>query len=234
MRRVLAIQIAILAVCVVAVGELILHFPYPSPLIKPLLSPQLRFPTAQVEAWVESGDIGSDFMAFFARDPERVVPPGNNVVSPSDGVVQDIPTQDGITYLVVGLSFWDVHVIRSPVEGVVKDITEEGLTLLRHPSPDYLKQAIFLKGKAAPVQQIVTLESEYGEVKVRLITSYFASRLKTWVHVGQRLTKGERLGRILLGSNVVTEFLGSPNLSVQTGTRVVGGETIILRGGTSQ
>ena len=229
MRRILAIQIAILAVCVVAVGELALHFPFPSPLIKPVLSPRLRFPTAQVEAWVDSGDIDRDFMAFFSRDPDRIVPPGNNIVSPSDGVVQDIPTQDGTTYLVVGLSFWDVHVIRSPVEGIVKDITEEGLTLLRHPSADYLKQSIFLKGKPAPVQQIITLDTEHGEIKVRLITSYFASRLKTWVHIGQRLTTGERLGRIVLGSTVVTEFPGSPNLSVQTGTRVVGGETIILQ-----
>ena len=230
MRRILAIQLAILAVCIVAVGELALHFPFPSPLIKPLLSPQLRFPTAQVEAWVESGDIDRGFMEFFARDPERVIPTGNNIVSPSDGVVQEIPTQDGITYLLVGLSFWDVHVIRSPVDGVVKDVTQEGVTLIRHASADYLKQMIFLKGKAAPVQQIITLDSEYGEIKVRLITSYFASRLETWVQVGQRVAKGERVGRILLGSNVVTEFTGSPNLAVQAGTRVVGGETILVQG----
>jgi phosphatidylserine decarboxylase len=230
----LSIQIGVLAACIVAVAQLAAHFPFPSPLIKPLLSPRLRWPTAQVESWVESGNFNGGFLAYFARDPERIVPPGANGVSPADGVVTGIPIQDGITYFVVALSFWDVHVVRTPVAGVVMDVEQEGVSVLRRPGPDYLKESIFLKGKAAPVQEIITLDSDYGRIRLRLITSYFASRLKTWVHVGQHLEKGERVGRILLGSTVVTEFPGTPRLSVQTGNRMVGGETIILEGSTSQ
>jgi phosphatidylserine decarboxylase len=78
---------------------------------------------------------------------------------------------------------------------------------------------------------VLTLDTDYGEVKVRLITSYWASRLKVWVHEGDHLTKGQRIGRILLGSSVVAEFPGKVTFSVPVQQRVVGGETIIFDGG---
>ena len=150
------------------------------------------------------------------------------MVSPADGIVQDITVRDGITFLVIGLSFWDVHVVRTPVAGVVKEIEHEGNYFGRKESKAELLDSFFLQGKAAPVQQIVTLATNDGEAKVRLITSYWASRLKVWVHAGQRLEKGQRIGRILLGSTVVAEFPGNVRLLVEPGQRVVGGETIIV------
>ena len=130
----------------------------------------------------------------------------------------------------MGLSFWDVHVVRTPVAGMVKDVEVEGTYLQRDVAENQLEQTIFLRGKVAPVQQIVTLETNLGELKVRLITSYWASRLKVWVHPGEHLDKGQRIGRILLGSTVVAELPGQFSLSVRKGERVVGGETIILQG----
>jgi phosphatidylserine decarboxylase len=151
------------------------------------------------------------------------------MVSPADGAITNISFQDGITYFVVGLSFWDVHVVRTPVAGVVKNIEAEGLHFDRNLTSQEAKEAIFLRGKAAPVQQIVTLDTDYGEVKVRLITSYWASRIKVWVHLGQKLGKGERIGRMLLGSTVAVEFPGRvTNFLVRPKQRVVGGETVIL------
>lgn len=227
-RRTLAFQIVIMASCITAVALMFVHFPFPSPLIKPLLPPKQRWPAEQVAAWVESGHIDSGFAEFFNRDPERTVPPGNNLVSPADGVIKDIAVQDGVTYFVVGLSFWDVHVVRTPVAGVVKNIEQEGLSFFRYSSE--AKDMVFLKGKAGPVQQIVTLETDYGEIKVRLITSYWASRLKLWIQEGQHLEKGDRIGRILLGSTVVLDLPGTVPFSIQKGQRVVGGETVILEG----
>jgi phosphatidylserine decarboxylase len=128
----------------------------------------------------------------------------------------------------VGLSFWDVHVVRTPVEGVVKSVTEEGLTVYRNSSET--EDQAYLRGRAAPVQAIVTLDTGYGEVKVRLITSYWASRLKVWVHDGDHVKKGDRIGRILLGSSVVAEFQGNIAFDVKPEQRVVGGETIIFSG----
>jgi phosphatidylserine decarboxylase len=228
-KRTLAAQLVIIAICAFALAELAINFPFPSPIIKPLLTPKLRWPTEQVEQWVESTNFDSGFLEFFARDPERFVPAGNNMVSPADGVVKNLVYRGGTTYLVIGLSFWDVHVVRTPADGIVKNLEQEGLYFARTASKQELRESVFLRGKAAPVQQIVTVGTRFSNMKVRLITSYWASRLKVWVHLGQRLQKGQRIGRILLGSTVVLEIPGKVALPVRIGQRVTGGATIIYQ-----
>ena len=228
-KRILAFQIAILAACAGAVMLLILNFPYPSPLVRPFLPAPLRWPEAQVKQWVEAQDFDPGYLEFFARDPDRTVPSGDNFVSPSDGLVKYVTFRDGITYLVIALSFWDVHVVRTPVAGIVRDISSEGSYYSRNDSPAELHESFFLRGKPAPVQQVVTLSTSKGLVRVRLITSYWASRLRVWSRIGERVSKGERIGRILLGSTVVFELPGQVALSVKPGERVVGGETIVWR-----
>ena len=231
-NRLFIAQLAIVAFCLFAVGELAANFPYPSPLIRFSLPPKLRWPAEQIAGWVEAQSFDPGFSEFFYRDPERTIPPGENLVAPADGLLRDVIFEDGITYFIVALSFWDVHVVRTPVAGVVKDIRFEGTTFFRDTSE--AKEQVFLKGKAGPVQQVLTLETDYGEVRVRLITSYWASRLKVWVHEGDHLTKGQRIGRILLGSTVVAEFPGEVKFAVPTRDRVVAGETIIYRGAKFQ
>src|SRR4030095_13734698 len=117
-KKILVLQVVVMVLCIVAVMQVVVHFPFPSPLIKPLLPPKQRWPAEQVAAWVESGHIDSGFIEFFNRDPDRLVPPGRNLVSPADGVIKDIAVENGVTYFVVGLSYWDVHVVRTPVAGV--------------------------------------------------------------------------------------------------------------------
>src|SRR5258706_4794420 len=129
-KRTLIVQVAILCLSIIALATLVWDFPFPSPFIKPLLPPRLRWPTAQVEGWVESGNFNRGFVDYFGRDPERRVPAGRNMVSPADGLIQNIAFQDGTTYLVVGLSFWDVHVVRAPVAGIVTNIEPEGYSVV--------------------------------------------------------------------------------------------------------
>lgn len=230
LHRILAIQIVIVGFCIFALAELVLNFPFPSPLIKPLLPPKLRWPTAQVQHWVETGQFGTGFVEYFARDPERTIPSGDNLVSPADGVVRDIVFRDGTTFLIIALSFWDVHVVRTPASGVVSDVEQEGVYFGRNGTKSEFTESFFLRGKAAPVQQIVTVQTGFGEMKVRLITSYWASRIKVWVHDGEHLDKGQRIGRMLLGSTVVLELPGRVALTPKVGQRVAGGESIIWRG----
>jgi phosphatidylserine decarboxylase len=231
-QRILIVQIGILALCLASLGEIVGNFPFPSPLIKPLLPPKLRWPDAQIAQWAQATSYDPGFLQFFMRDPERVVPPGDNLVSAADGVIKDIVFENKVTYFIIGLSFWDVHVVRSPAAGIVKRVEQEGISLYRGMSES--QNQVFLKGRAGPVQQTVTLDTDYGEIKVRLITSYFASRLQVWAREGQKIGKGDRLGRILLGSTVVVEVPGDVKFSVPRGTRIVGGETIILKGRTPQ
>jgi len=226
-RYTFVIQLGLLALALFAITIWAINFPYPSPIIKPLLSPKLRWPTEQVMNWVETQNIPSDYKRFFYRDPERTIPPGRSLVSAADGLVQAIAYRDGYTYLVIGLSFWDVHVVRAPIAGVVESIEAEGSYFPRFPKPEERDVIFFIRGKAAPVQQVVTLKTTIGEVKVRLITSYWASRIKVWAHAGARLGKGQRLGRMLLGSTVVVELPGRHALSVKIGQHITGGDTII-------
>ncbi len=229
-RRLIIVQILILAICAVSVGELACYFPAPSPLIQPFLSPKLRWPTAQIRHWVETGYFDPSYLEFFARDPNRQVPSGDNLVSPADGRVQDVEYRLGKTFVVIGLSFWDVHVVRSPFEGAVESVQLEGASVSRDEPKAELKDSFFLRGKDAPVQAVVDLATGSGKMTVRLITSYWASRLKVWVHVGEHVQKGQRIGRILLGSTVVLELPGKVTLPIKAGQRVTGGETILFSG----
>lgn len=226
-RRIFWGQIFALALCGYALAELAFAFPYPSPLIKPLLPPKLRWPADQVTGWVRDQVYDRDFARYFARDPEREIPAAATLVSPADGMIQDITTIGDTTYFVVGLSFWDVHVVRTPVAGTVKSIELEGTYAEKQAPAEKLREMRFLHGKDAPVQAIVTLTTARGDVKVRLITSYWASRLKIWVWPGKQLAKGDRIGRILLGSTVIAEFPGKVAFDVTQGLHVEGGSSSI-------
>ena len=227
---ILIVQLAILAGALAVVALQLWSFPYPSPLAQPFLTPKQRWPEQQIKDWVERGDFSPAFVTYFMRDPERAVPPGDNIVSPADGVVKEIvPTPDK-TYFVVGLSFWDVHVVRTAVAGTVTAIVEDGATDFRDLSET--ENLVFLKEKDGPVQKIVAIHADDGhEYKIRLITSWWASRIKISARVGQKLNKGDRIGRILLGSSVVLDAPPSITFAVPVGTRVVGGETVIYGGG---
>lgn len=232
MKRILIAQLVIIAICLWAVGELAASFPYPAPLIRPFLTPKLRWPTAEIKGWVNAENYPSGFLEYFARDPHRTIPAGVNMVAPSDGHVQAILHRNGISYLVIGLSFWDVHVIRAPATGTVTGIAEEGLWLGRDSrSRDQMINTTLDGGKDAPVQKIVTFQTRYGTLKVHMITSYWASRVKVWVYRGERIAKGQQIGRILLGSTTVLAAPGDLSFLVKPGQQVVGGETIVYRKG---
>ena len=81
------------------------------------------------------------------------------------------------------------------------------------------------------MQKIISFKTGNRELKVRMITSYWASRLKVWVAPGQEVKKGERIGRIMLGSTTVLEVPGNVTFAVKPGQHVSGGETIVLKGG---
>ena len=226
-RRVLAVQFLILAFCAWALFELALKFPYPSPLEKPFLPPKVRWPTQQVMTWVEQGQFDRDFSVYFGRDPERKIPADAKIVSPADGIFRFVDYFDNMTFVVVGLSFWDVHVVRTPVAGTVIKIESEGSYYEKLTPAKRIHEIMLMRGKAAPVQTVITLATPEGEVRIRMITSYWASRLKVWVEPGTKLAKGERIGRIVLGSTVVAEFPGKKNFEIPIGQHVLGGETAI-------
>ena len=189
MRRILAVQLLLLAACAGGLALWATNFPYPSPTIEALLPAKKRWPTALVQEWVQSRDFSDGFLAHFYRDPERVIPDGENVVAPADGKILIIDRKDGKLWVVIGLTYWDVHIQRIPADGVVKEVRDQGDTLQDYEGYNW----VFLKDKTGPVQKVVVIETAWGDIEVRPITSLSAHRIEVWVEKGQKVRWAWRL-----------------------------------------
>ncbi|MEO9089789.1 MAG: phosphatidylserine decarboxylase [Rhodanobacter sp.] len=203
-----------------------IYFPYPSPLIRRWLVPRKRWPETQIRGWLKSGRYQRAFLGHFYSDPERVAPPGTSLIAPADGVVTSAEVQRGIRYLVIALSFWDMHVQRSPVSGTVLSVESHGEDFMDGEGREFA----FIREKSCPVQKRVVIATDAGQVAVRLITSIAARRIETWVQVGEEIERGQRVGRILLGSTVVLELPAATKLLVASGDRVWAGSTVVAEG----
>ncbi len=226
----LAIQILILVVLAGVVATWAARFPYPMPWLRPFLPPRLRWPEREIRGWLQSKQFHPGFLRFFNRDPERIPPFEAGLIAPADGLVTSADVRGRTRYLVIALSFWDMHVQRSPASGKIVAIEPSGDEFMDGEGRDFS----FLREKHCPVQTRVVLETEqYGYLAVRLITSVAARRIEVWPREGSTITRGERLGRILLGSTVVLELPEEIPLCVETGQRVRAGETLVTNGAPS-
>lgn len=164
------------------------------------------------------------FLLWFFRDPERAIPqdPGA-VVSPGDGKVTDVSTitVDGQKQarISIFLSVFDVHVNRSPIAGVIREIR--------------YKRGKFLDARSMNCadeneQNVVTVESESGErVIFKQIAGLLARRIVFNPKVGDRMQRGERVGLIKFGSRVDVVLDANARMNVKVGDRVQGGATVL-------
>jgi phosphatidylserine decarboxylase len=163
------------------------------------------------------------FFLWFFRDPERVVPDAAGaVVSPGDGKVTDVsPVQvDGTrrTRISIFLSVFDVHVNRSPVAGVIRDV--------RYQRGKFLN-AMNAVSAEQNEQNIVTVECGGQSVVFKQIAGILARRIVFTKKVGDRLERGERVGLIKFGSRVDVLLDASASLQVKVGERVKGGASVL-------
>jgi phosphatidylserine decarboxylase len=176
---------------------------------------------------------------WFLRDPERIIPDGDNIVSPADGVVLKIVNipQDKATiekgvlglietetknirnacYLVsIFMSPLDVHVQRSPINGRITHVEHT-------------------RGKFRAANSLRALENEHNEIiiddvdciKVIQIAGFIARRIECFVKKDDRVLKGQRIGRINLGSQVSVILPKNVLIRIKEGERVRAGETVL-------
>jgi phosphatidylserine decarboxylase len=163
------------------------------------------------------------FFLWFFRDPERVVPdvPGA-VVSAGDGRITDVSlvVMDGATRLRISvfLSVFDVHVNRSPVAGVIRDV--------RYQKGKFLN-AMNAASAEHNEQNIVTLDSQGQTVVFKQIAGILARRIVFTKKVGDWVERGERVGLIKFGSRVDVLLDAAANLRVKVGDRVKGGASVL-------
>ena len=174
-------------------------------------------------AWAVVPLLLAVFFLWFFRDPERVIPdsPGA-VVSPGDGKVTDVSVitvgGEKQTRISIFLNVFNVHVNRSPIAGVVREV--------RYQRGKYLN-AMNVASAEHNEQNIVRVEGDGHSVVFKQIAGLLARRIVFTPKVGDRLERGQRVGLIKFGSRVDVQFDPSAKLQVKVGDKVQGGATVL-------
>jgi len=165
---------------------------------------------------------------YFFRDPIRIIPKENVIVSPADGKIVflgncNLPEECAIKgkflKISIFLDIFNVHVNRIPVSGTVKDI--------KYISGKFYS-ANLKKSSNENERNIVIIENEKKEkIIVTQIAGLIARRIVCDLRINQEVLKGERFGIIQFGSRVDLYLPKNYNLIVNVGQTVIGGETII-------
>jgi phosphatidylserine decarboxylase len=159
------------------------------------------------------------FVAFFFRNPKRVIPDDPRViVSPADGKVVKVDRVGNVTKLSIFLSIFNVHVNRSPMRGRIEAI-------------DYRRgrfKAAFNHAASVENERNIIMVSQ-GDIKLVFtqIAGILARRIVFWKKVGDFVEKGELVGLIRFGSRVDVLFPAGTEVTVQPGDQVRGGSTPI-------
>ena len=170
------------------------------------------------------------FTLWFFRDPSRNTPLDSNlIISSADGKVCLIdeacpPTevsmkQEKMKRVCVFMNVFNVHVNRSPVAGVIKDIVyKEGKFL----------NASLDKASEKNERSSLIINSEHGaDIVVVQIAGLIARRILGFVSKNQNLNQGERFGLIRFGSRVDIYMPLDSTVKCSVGDKVVAGESVL-------
>ncbi len=182
---------------------------------------------------------------WFLRNPEISVPKGKNIMSPATGkilkvmeinkdkieikkgflgkikiLVKDI-TKEGY-FIPIVMSLFDVHYQKAPIDGVV--------TKVKHSKGKFLNAVFGAESMDATFENEkneIVIEGE-KKVKVIQIAGMFARRIVCFVKEGDKVKKGQDIGLIKFGSQVVL-VIPKTDIKVKDEQKVKTGETIIAK-----
>jgi phosphatidylserine decarboxylase len=182
--------------------------------------------------------LSAGVFAFF-RDPERVVPQGQNfIVSPADGLITQIgevappPELQGldpqgvkglgsepVTRISIFMSVFDVHINRAPVGGTVRRVIY---------IPGKFMNADLDKASEENERQHVLIERSDGmAIAFTQIAGLVARRIVPFIKPGDILAAGQRVGLIRFGSRVDVYLPHGTDAKVLLGQKVIAGETVL-------
>jgi len=169
--------------------------------------------------------LGFLFVTWFFRDPERRIPNEPNViVSPADGKITEIVTENEpingklCKRVTIFLSVFNVHVNRVPIGGTIEDI--------RYNSGKFLA-AFNPKASMDNEQNLILINNGRTHIFVKQIAGLIARRIVCWPKKGDHYESGQRYGLIRFGSRVDILLPENTKLSVACGDKVSGGKSII-------
>jgi phosphatidylserine decarboxylase len=182
--------------------------------------------------------LSAGVFAFF-RDPERVVPQGDDlVVAPADGLVtmisQVVPPpemqgthSDGsrglgsepVTRISIFMSVFDVHINRAPIAGTVRRIVY---------IPGKFLNADLDKASEENERQHILIERNDGvPIGFTQIAGLVARRIVPFIKPGDIVAAGQRVGLIRFGSRVDVYLPQGTDPRVLLGQSVIAGETVL-------
>lgn len=165
------------------------------------------------------------FTCYFFRDPERVVPLGDDILtSPADGLITNISEikigNKKYTKVSVFLSVFNVHIQRIPISGEITKV-------------DYFEgkfiNATLDKASEENERLKLTIKSKNNLIHVTQIAGLIARRIICNVKPKDKINQGDRYGIIKFGSRVDIDFPENFDLIVSVGQQCIGGETIIAQ-----
>jgi len=181
---------------------------------------------------------------IFLRNPDRVIPKGNNLVSPADGKIIDVikfDSKNEIKFFKGNKKYLGI------VKTLTSDITKKGYIISifmnplnvhynRTPIAGKVISVKHNKGKLLPVntiesgllnEKVETIIEGKIKMKVIQIAGLLASKITSYVKPNQNIDKGEIIGLINLGSQVTLILPDNVDIIVKAGDKVVAGESIL-------
>ena len=173
------------------------------------------------------GLLATGFICFFFRDPDRLIPAGDNIiVSPADGKVIKVEPVDQTPYfdgactrISVFMSVFNVHVNRAPHEGTIRQVNY-------HPGKFF--SANLDKASRDNEHNALLIEGPSGrQVGFVQIAGLVARRIICFVQAGDSLKRGQRFGLICFGSRLDVYLPPETDVRVAVGDRVQAGSSVL-------
>ena len=176
------------------------------------------------------GFIATAWCVFFFRNPDRITPIEDNlIISPADGIVQDViesipPSELGfgneeMLRVSIFLNVFNVHVNRIPANGKILGL---------HYNPGKFFNASLDKASIYNERQSVLMETNSGhKIAFIQIAGLIARRIVCDLEEENVVKSGERYGIIRFGSRMDIYLPLKTAILVSKGQTTIGGETII-------
>jgi phosphatidylserine decarboxylase len=174
--------------------------------------------------------IAALWIAYFFRDPDRVTPLREGlIIAPADGRIAAIepvrpPVELGLgpeerVRISTFLSVLDVHITRSPVAGrIVRSIYVPGA---------FLNAALDKASEENERRAFIIERPDGAQIAVVQIAGLIARRIVAFVHEGDSVGAGERIGLIRFGSRVDVYLPPGKTALIAVGQVAVAGETVL-------
>ena len=166
------------------------------------------------------------FVLQFFRDPPREVPRGEGLVlCPADGRVlvvgreRDPYLERDALKVSIFMNVFNVHSNRSPVDGLVQNVTYSAGTFLN---------ASLDKASSGNERNALHLRTDSGaDVTCVQIAGLVARRILCYAKAGERLARGQRYGFIRFGSRVDVYLPPGARARVAIGDKVSASSTVL-------